>query len=202
MDGERRYTLDDLERLVDVSARTIRYYTGIGLLPPPDERGRYAYYSDDHLQRLRLIKRLKDVDLHLGTIKRYVDTMTIGQIEALLVGPQATPPPAAPLAPAAARAKVSDRPAPSDDAGAYIARVLAAQREARMVQDRQSSSTPAPAVAPLPRVRQSQPSAAWDHYVLAPGIELNVRHDAASEWQSELDQLLAAAKELFKRRSQ
>ena len=201
MDGESRYTLDDLERLVDVSARTIRYYTGIGLLPPPDERGRYAYYSDDHLQRLRLIKRLKDVDLHLGTIKRYVDTMTLGQIEALLVGPPASPPPSAPAAPAAARAKASVRPAASDDAGAYIARVLAAQREARAVQDRQSASTPAPAAAQPPHISRGQQSVAWDHYLLAPGIELNIRHDAGSEWQSELNQLLAAAKELFKRRS-
>ena len=211
MDGESRYTLDDLEKLVDVSARTIRYYTGIGLLPPPDERGRYAYYSDDHLQRLRLIKRLKDVDLHLGTIKRYVDSMTQGQIEALLVGPPPSSPPAAPpAASAAARAATTaalDRQVASDDARAYIARVLAAQREARTTQDLRPTAAPAPAPAPAlappqpPAISWSPRSAAWDHYSLAPGIELNVRQDAAGEWSSELDQLLAAAKELFKRRS-
>ena len=132
-----RYTVDDLERLVDVSARTIRYYTGIGLLPPPDERGRFAYYSADHLQRLRLIKRLKDVDLHLGTIKRYVDTMTIDQIEALLQGPLPSPSPlpSAPAGPAAAHARAPARQRGSDDAAAYIARVLAGQREAKETQD-------------------------------------------------------------------
>ncbi len=209
MDGESRYTLDDLEKLVDVSARTIRYYTGIGLLPPPDERGRYAYYSEDHLLRLRLIKRLKDVDLHLGTIKRYVDTMTLGQIETLLVGPQASPSPAAPaaarapaptVASAVAPAAAPDRPVASDDAAAYIARVLANQREARAIRDRQSAATPTPAPAQPPVTSRDQQSAAWDHYSLVLGIELTVREDAADEWPSELDQLLAAAKELFKRR--
>ena len=96
-----------------------------------------------------------------------------------------------------------DRQVASDDARAYIARVLAAQREARTTQDLRPTAAPAPALAPPqpPAISWSPRSAAWDHYSLAPGIELNVRQDAAGEWSSELDQLLAAAKELFKRRS-
>src|SRR5258708_6790863 len=87
MSGESSYTLEELEKLVGVSARTIRYYTGIGLLFPPDERGRYAYYSDEHVLRLRLVKRLKESDIRLGAIKRYIESLTPEQMEAALAGP-------------------------------------------------------------------------------------------------------------------
>src|SRR5206468_3422265 len=51
-------TIDELAQQAGVSVRTVRYYISQGLLPGPAARGRAATYADDHLDRLRLIRRL------------------------------------------------------------------------------------------------------------------------------------------------
>ncbi|WP_424210835.1 MerR family transcriptional regulator [Streptomyces sp. BI20] len=58
--GQRtgRYRREELARLAGVRARNLRYYQERGLLPAPRREGRYAWYSDEHLARLRLIDRL------------------------------------------------------------------------------------------------------------------------------------------------
>ena len=197
------YTLEQLEKLVAVSARTIRYYTGIGLLPAPDERGRYAYYSEDHVQRLRLIKRLKESEVSLKAIKRYIENMTAEQMAAALAGaPEWEPAPESTAAPATA---IAPAPAvPADTAVDYIARVLAAQRVAETKPGRLPPAAPAAQAAAKARQPAASPpqlAAAWDRHELAPGIELNVRRDAATAWSSELDQLLQNAQQLFRRRT-
>ena len=53
-----------------VSARTVRYYIVEGLLPPPEGAGLGAMYTQAHLDRLRLILRLKDTYLPLKEIRR------------------------------------------------------------------------------------------------------------------------------------
>ena len=64
-----RYSLKELADRTGVSARTIRYYTEQGLLPPPAARGRYAVYTNIHVDRLREIVRLKEAFLPLSTIR-------------------------------------------------------------------------------------------------------------------------------------
>ncbi len=63
------FTLAELERVVDVSARTIRYYQSEGLLPRPTRRGGQAVYGQQHLQRLRSIAALQAQGLRLQTIR-------------------------------------------------------------------------------------------------------------------------------------
>jgi DNA-binding transcriptional MerR regulator len=84
MTQETVYTIGDLADLAGVTPRTIRYYTAEGLLPPPDTRGRYALYSEEHLLRLQLIARLKDAYLPLGEIKAQLDQLSSAQVEQLL----------------------------------------------------------------------------------------------------------------------
>ncbi len=51
--------VSELAERAKVPATTIRFYVREGLLPPPLKMGRtVAYYSDDHLRRLKLIKKL------------------------------------------------------------------------------------------------------------------------------------------------
>ncbi len=52
------YRRDELARAAGVKVRNLRYYQERGLLPPPRREGRIAWYSDDHLTRLRLINDL------------------------------------------------------------------------------------------------------------------------------------------------
>jgi AcrR family transcriptional regulator len=51
----------DLSALSGVTSSTIRYYTREGLLPPPIKSGKtVAFYTREHLDRLKLIKALQD----------------------------------------------------------------------------------------------------------------------------------------------
>lgn len=52
------YRRDEVARAAGVKVRNLRYYQERGLLPPPRREGRIAWYSDDHLTRLRLINDL------------------------------------------------------------------------------------------------------------------------------------------------
>lgn len=56
--GAGRYRREEAARAAGVKVRNLRYYQERGLLPPPRREGRIAWYSDDHLTRLRLISDL------------------------------------------------------------------------------------------------------------------------------------------------
>lgn len=71
-DGERLYTVDELAGATGMTVRTTRYYAGLGLLPPPQRRGRLAYYTDAHRARLELIRALQDHGFTLSAIEGYL----------------------------------------------------------------------------------------------------------------------------------
>jgi DNA-binding transcriptional MerR regulator len=81
------YTLGDLSRLADVTARTVRYYVAQGLLPSPEAAGPATRYGEGHLARLRLIKRLQRDHLPLAEIRlkleRLRDDEVIATVSAL-----------------------------------------------------------------------------------------------------------------------
>jgi DNA-binding transcriptional MerR regulator len=65
--GDREYDLKELSAAADMTPRTIRYYITRGLLPGPlatgpgkKKTGPGKKYGSGHLERLRLIKKLKD----------------------------------------------------------------------------------------------------------------------------------------------
>jgi DNA-binding transcriptional MerR regulator len=65
----------ELEKRTGVGRETIRYYIREGLLPEPDRASRNsASYNDDHVARLKAIKRLQDERfLPLAVIKTLLD---------------------------------------------------------------------------------------------------------------------------------
>jgi DNA-binding transcriptional MerR regulator len=52
-----------------VTVRTIRYYIEEGLLPDPPLRGKYGEFDASYLQRIQLIRRLKEERLSLPDIR-------------------------------------------------------------------------------------------------------------------------------------
>lgn len=52
-------TVDELAHRAEVPVRTIREYQTLGLVPPPERRGRIGIYGRTHLARLELIGRLQ-----------------------------------------------------------------------------------------------------------------------------------------------
>lgn len=66
--------IDDLARIADMPSRTIRFYNTQGLLPAPIMRGRTAYYNQEHLLVLGIIRELREqYHLPLETIKKLLE---------------------------------------------------------------------------------------------------------------------------------
>ena len=68
------HNIDELAYLSGIPNRTIRFYNTQGLLPPPIMRGRVAFYDQEHLLVLRIIKDLKEQQhLSLEIIKQLLE---------------------------------------------------------------------------------------------------------------------------------
>ena len=70
MARDRRYTIGELAELTGISRRSVHYYVQRGLVPPSLGRGRGHYYTDDHLERIRAVKKLQSMGLSLEEIER------------------------------------------------------------------------------------------------------------------------------------
>src|SRR2546423_799648 len=64
-------TIDQLADRSGITVRNIRYYTGRGLLPPPQLRGRTGLYGPDHLARLELVSELSALGFTLSAIESH-----------------------------------------------------------------------------------------------------------------------------------
>jgi DNA-binding transcriptional MerR regulator len=67
------YTIGALAGLSGTPVKTIRFYSDSGLLPPSgrSEAG-HRRYTEEDVARLALIRSLRDLELDLGTIKRFL----------------------------------------------------------------------------------------------------------------------------------
>jgi DNA-binding transcriptional MerR regulator len=82
--GAERLTLGELTAEADVSVRTVRYYIAEGLLPPPEGSGPGSAYTKGHLDRLRLIQRLKNAYLPLKEIRRRLSGLSDDEVRSVL----------------------------------------------------------------------------------------------------------------------
>jgi DNA-binding transcriptional MerR regulator len=80
------YRVDELARETATTVYNIRLYIHRGLLPPPRRDGQIAWYSDDHLHRLRLINRLLDRGYDCATIGNLLATWSAGHDLAEVLG--------------------------------------------------------------------------------------------------------------------
>lgn len=64
------YRIGELAKIVNVSKRTIDYYTNIGLLQASRSKGNYRIYSKETIDDLYFIDQCKTLHLPLEEIKR------------------------------------------------------------------------------------------------------------------------------------
>src|SRR5215207_8391573 len=83
-------TIQELADRAEVTTRTIRYYVEQGVLPPPGY-GRPAEYTEEHVERLALIKRLKEQYLPLDEIRDTLQRLTLEEVEQLISDPTNPP---------------------------------------------------------------------------------------------------------------
>ncbi|WP_078380558.1 MerR family transcriptional regulator [Sutcliffiella halmapala] len=68
------YRISEVSDQLGISIPTIRYYEKIGLIDTPiKDRNGYRKYDEDIIQYLRFIINLKETDMSLEMIKKYVD---------------------------------------------------------------------------------------------------------------------------------
>lgn len=188
MNSRSTFTISELADAGATTPRTVRYYTAEGLLPPPDSRGRYAIYSSDHLDRLRLIDRLKDAHQPLTAIRERLSGLTAEDIRELL-----------------ADADSPRNPKAMDDLLVKCAEAARARLEAREEYGRHIDpfTGGVKAVATLfekpldGQIERDPEEDTWRRIMLAPGVELNVRVPIAADSAQRVEELMSRARELF-----
>lgn len=64
----------ELAEAAGVGVDTVRFYQSRSLIPAPTRRGRFAIYSEDHLERIRRIRALLDGGFSLAQIARLLES--------------------------------------------------------------------------------------------------------------------------------
>ena len=212
MPTENPYSLQDLADLADVSPRTVRYYVAQGLLPSPRQVGPGAHYTDAHLARLRLIRRLQREHLPLAEIRARLASLDDDAIAGLAQAEATAPPEGSALD--YVRAVLGGGPQPDASEARHLPlrrlvlpNRLSAAPGIPSVLRRESLAEGEPAYAPS----TSQPAAPtkpvstepvadrsqWDRVSLTPDIELHIRRPLSRQQNKRVDRLIAIARELL-----
>jgi DNA-binding transcriptional MerR regulator len=187
MPEDTRYSLAELADLGGVTPRTVRYYLSSGLLPGVGQSGPGAKYGEDHLGRLRLIRRLQRDHLPLAEIRQRLSGLDDEAIRGL--------------------AEVGETPSPAGSALDYIRTVLGTSRPMPAPPARVAmlSEVAVPAhlsvaesvgeyTSPTTNaVERSQ----WERIVLAPDVELHLRRPLSRTQNKRVDRLVTIARELL-----
>jgi len=200
------FLIGDLAQRAGVSVRTVRYYINEGLLPSPVVKGRYTYYSENYLYRLELIHRLKDAFLPLKEIRQRMLSLTDEEVRELVLAER----------PAESSEKKDEFQVRGDEitdgkssALEYIHRILKENTPSHVF-----VMQPAPAPSnlgqsrvhttgnielhPSPKVSSQSAEETWQHVILAPGIELQIRLPLPAEYAGRIQQVIIKVQEILR----
>jgi DNA-binding transcriptional MerR regulator len=211
MSNEPRYSLADLGRVAGVTPRTVRYYIAQGLLPGANDSGKGAWYDDQHLARLRLIRELQRQHLPLAEIRSRLTELSDDQVTSLLEAEAAKPAPPDSSALDYIRTilgtgSVTREPAPAtppapQPAPAFLRRMSLAAPVAssaltvgaiEQLTPPAAEATP-PATPPAPTPERSQ----WDRIALTNDIELHVRRPLSRRDNKRVERLITIARQVL-----
>ena len=74
------YRIGELAELAGVTRRTVHYYINKGLIPPAEGAGVNSYYTADHLNRIKLIRKLQELYLPLNEIRKIITPLDPDQV--------------------------------------------------------------------------------------------------------------------------
>jgi DNA-binding transcriptional MerR regulator len=207
MSAEATFTIGELAQAANVTTRTVRYYVAQGLLPPPDSSGRSASYGEEHLERLELIKLLKEEFLPLSEIKSLLEGLDDEAVRELLTQRRPEPPKPEPETAKAYLRTLLNPPPKSPSLMRQAAAAKADSGSPAMPQARATvagaRSGPSNQRSPVAQEGEGAEAAheyptVWQRYALHPDIELHVRqtpHDGALS--KRLDRLIAEIRHLI-----
>ena len=77
VDDDQRYSIGELSRRTGLSAKTIRFYSDEGLVPPTDRTSAgHRRYDVTAMARLELVRTLRDLGAGLGEVRRVLAAET------------------------------------------------------------------------------------------------------------------------------
>jgi DNA-binding transcriptional MerR regulator len=182
-------SMEKLGARVGVSPRTIRFYITEGLLPGAVSRGKAAAYTEEHLIRLRLIRRLSERHVPLAEMRTALEGLSLEEAATLLAEEDA-------------RAWSMERAARAESPRDYVAGLLEQARAARAPEPRRTQPSqpglPSPHYAsiqeaPPSRLALRESGEHWRRWELAPGVELQVREDVTTSAWELIERILGAA---------
>jgi DNA-binding transcriptional MerR regulator len=191
--------IHELAERAGISVRTIRYYTEEGLLPQPNYQGKYSYYSPSFLDRLELIRRLKESYLPLREIREIMNSLSDEEVKRKLQEPpSATPRFQEQAMPPQPNAK------PGERALNYISQIMEDQTRYKL----KGSADKEPIynlqeelLVPESNSLHSFPTPAseetWQRIALAPGVELHIRRPLHPSLENRVRQLLSFSRKIF-----
>lgn len=202
-------TLQDLADETGVEPRTIRSYVEKGLLPGPDSLGRAARYPRDTLDRLQVLKLLRDANrsLTLDQIRLLLQSLGQSQIHAIATGRQqigaVIDTEAGSSTPSSGGAleylrllKASPRPQSPPSAQPWAADASASPDEHSLPALEQAARALAD-LAGLNTSSRPTRGEAWYRISVTPDIELAIRGEFAAEQLAQLHRIADALRLLF-----
>lgn len=190
-----RYLINELAKQANTTVRTIRYYTSEGLLPQPDTDGKYAYYDENHLRRLKLILRMKEAYLPLKEIRQIMLSLSDEEVNNRLMEKTQS-----------VKLEELDKDIPQfkkskeSDALNYISNLMETQTKYRSNQFQSKRSLQIhqdldDLQIPLPISPDDVEN--WQRIILAPGVEMHLRYPTDSDTNHRIQQLISYAKKIF-----
>ena len=180
MDNET-YDIQELMKVSGIPRRTIHFYVQQRLLPPPEGAGLAAYYTGQHLVRLRLIPILRQQGLRLDDIRQRFEQMTTEEMQ------QAAPAQSQKAASGESSRAASDEARRAPSGGSQLPSLI--------LRDSLLPASPA-GNAQAARWLAERP---FIHYQLPGGISVVAPADLAQPDQQRLARLLQAAAHIFER---
>lgn len=77
------YRIQDLMKATGLTRRVIRFYVQRGLLPPAEGRGTGTNYGEEHLVRLRAVRRLRAERLNVAQIRARLAKLSSAELAQL-----------------------------------------------------------------------------------------------------------------------
>jgi DNA-binding transcriptional MerR regulator len=201
-------TIDELAGLAGVPIRTVRFYIAEGLLPGASTRGKGPSYTQEHLDRLQLIRLLVARHLPLAEIRALLTRLPPGEVRDVVEEEQArteevTARAGKPSSPKEYLSTLLEQargyPAERHPGGLVGSSGAGAQAGIPREVEHQPEPSPLVPKVPTPPVlppstpqRLREPALPWHHWELAPGIELQVRADVARQEQHMIERVLNA----------
>jgi len=185
--NETSLSIEELAERTQTPVRTVRYYIAENLLPGPGSRGKGAAYTEEHLLRLRLIRRLTERRAPLAEIRAVMARVTGDEVRALLAEEDV-------------RAQTLERATQAVSPKAYIAALLDQARAPQAPKKPPMPPTPdasplrqaTPDTAPDAAPSMTTPMSAWRRVELAPGVELHIQAEAERRYRTLIERVLRA----------